>query len=252
MSEKIVVSAVIPVFNEENNLPELNERLNKVMEGHGRAWEVIYIDDGSVDDTPAILEMFHNRDKRAKVIFLSRNFGQHAAVAAGFDSAKGDYVITIDADLQNNPEDIPLILEKLYEGYNYVSGWRVGRKDPFSRKLFSFLFNRMANVILGTRFHDIGCALKGFDRSIVVQMKNYGAKRRFAPALAVKLSNKVTEVKVNHNQRLSGQTKYSFLKLVKLTFNFLFNFLPFLGETKAAVDSQNQKEIFYEIRKVLD
>ena len=180
------VSVVIPVYNEVESLPELHEALVASLEKVGPAWEILYVDDGSTDGSFDVLRRFHEQDPtRVRVIRFRRNFGQTAALAAGFHRVRGDVVITLDADLQNDPRDIPLLLERIQEGYDVVSGWRVHRKDPWwSRRLPSRLANALISWMTGVHLHDYGCTLKAYRREVVQNLQLYGEMHRFIPALA--------------------------------------------------------------------
>lgn len=203
------LSIIIPVFNEEANIRPLYTQLKEVLEGLGLSYEVIAVDDGSSDGSLAILKELHAQDKHLKVIRFRRNFGQTAAFAAGFDHSEGKVVLTIDADLQNDPADVPALLEKVEEGYDVVSGWRMDRQDPFlSRRLPSMIANWLISQVTGVHLHDYGCSLKAYRREVVKGVQLYGELHRFIPALSSWMGVSVTEVPVRHHPRRFGQSKY--------------------------------------------
>jgi glycosyltransferase involved in cell wall biosynthesis len=220
------ISIIIPVFNEEENISPLYESLIGPMEGMGRSWEIIFVDDGSKDGTLSVLRAVCARDGRIRVIRLRRNFGQTAALSAGFDNAGGQIVITMDGDLQNDPSDIPLLIQKLEEGYDIVSGWRKGRHDPFlSKRLPSLISNRIAAWMTGVSIHDGGCTLKAYRKNVLNEIHLYGELHRFIPAMAGAFGADVTEIEVKHHPRKKGKSKYGvgriirgFLDLIALKF----------------------------------
>ena len=210
------ISVVIPVFNEEDNIPVLHEKLKAVLERLNKDYEVIYVDDGSTDRTLEILESLQRADSHVIVLSLRRNFGQTAAFAAGFDFARGDVIITMDADLQNDPEDIPKLLELIKE-YDLVSGWRKERKDPFfSRRLPSMIANWLISKVTGVRLHDYGCSLKAYRKDIIKNLRLYGEMHRFIPAVASWYGVRVTEVPVKHHPRFKGRSKYGISRTFKV------------------------------------
>jgi glycosyltransferase involved in cell wall biosynthesis len=223
------VSLVIPCYNEEESLPELGQQLDAVvalLASRGHDVEVIFVDDGSRDRTPEILREMTTGRSWATVIRFARNFGQTAAMSAGFDAARHDVIIPLDADLQNDPADIPKLLEKLDEGYDVASGWRRDRKDKtITRKVPSWAANRLISRITGVRLHDYGCTLKAYRRSVMSNVHLYGEMHRFIPIYAAQQGARVTEVVVNHRPRVHGTTKYGlgrvpnvFLDLVLVQF----------------------------------
>jgi len=186
---------VIPLYNEADNVEPLYAELTAALEPLGRPYEVIVVDDGSRDDSFVRLKAVHERDPRWRIIRFRRNFGQTAGFAAGFAAARGEIVVTSDADLQNDPADIPRLLEKMAEGYDIVSGWRVKRKEPFlSRRLPSMLANRMISGLTGVALHDYGCSLKAYRREVVKNVRLYGELHRFIPALASWMGVTVAEM----------------------------------------------------------
>ncbi len=203
------LSVVIPVHNEEANLPELVSGLDRVLAGLDGDSEIIVVDDGSTDGTFAALRRLHAESPRLRVIRLRTNFGQSAALAAGFDAAKGEVVVTMDGDLQNDPADLPVLLTKLEEGYDVVSGWRRPRQDPFwRRRVPSILANWLISQITGVALHDYGCALKAYRREVLAHVALYGEMHRFLPALAKWVGAAVAEVPVRHHPRRQGRSKY--------------------------------------------
>lgn len=207
------LSIVIPVFNEEDNVKPLHARIVKVCDTAGRPYEIIFIDDGSVDGTFGRLKEIHLEDKRVKVIRLRRNFGQTAAMAAGLDFANGEMIVTMDGDLQNDPADISRLLSKVEEGYDVVNGWRADRKDKFiSRKLPSVVANWLIGKTTGIKLHDYGCSLRAYRKEVVKSMDLYGEMHRFIPALAKRVGANITEIKVKHHPRRYGKSKYGILR----------------------------------------
>jgi undecaprenyl-phosphate 4-deoxy-4-formamido-L-arabinose transferase len=224
MDEKPYVSVLVPVLNEEESLPELNERLRDALTGMRRPYEIIYINDGSTDRTEEILEAFHHEDEHIKVIEFNRNYGQHMALFAGFDFARGEIVVTIDADLQNPPEEIPRLVEKAEEGYEVVATYRKQRKDSLFRKLPSYIVNRITAKLVGVRLKDYGCMLRAYRRNIVDYMNMCPESSSFIPALANTFAKKITEIEVGHEERKKGTSKYSPFKLFRLNFDLMTNF----------------------------
>ena len=223
------LSIVIPVFNEEANLPALYQRLAPVMDGidrqGGGGVEAILVDDGSSDGSLALLRDLAARDRRVKVISFNRNYGQHAAVMAGFDASRGKTVVTLDADLQNLPEDIPKLLAKAEEGFDVVGGWRAERKDTPFRRFASRQINRMMRRILkGVEFKDYGCMLRAYSRPVVDSMNLCQERSPFIPALAVQFARRIAEVPVGHADRAAGESKYSLWKLFKLQADLITGF----------------------------
>jgi glycosyltransferase involved in cell wall biosynthesis len=230
-SEKITLSIVIPVHNEEESLPKLYEALEDALDALTETWEVILIDDGSEDRSFQILKELYGRDPRFKAIRFRRNFGQTAAFAAGFDHARGDVVVTLDADLQNDPHDIPLLLKTMHEGdYDIVSGWRVERQDALvRRKLPSRVANWLISRVTGVHLHDYGCSLKAYKSEVTRNVHLYGELHRFVPALASWMGVRIKEVPVRHYPRQYGRSKYGISRTTRvvldlLTVSFLLNY----------------------------
>ena len=220
MKEK--VSIIVPVYNERHNLEPFVARLTQAMESTGEDYEVLLIDDGSTDGSDVYLETLPEKDQRIRVIQFRRNFGQTAAMAAGFDYAAGSILIPMDADMQNDPLDIPAILAKLREGYDVVSCWRKNRKDSWlTRKLPSKLANRLISHISGVHLHDYGCTLKGYRREVVAHIRLYGEMHRFIPVYASWAGAKVSEIPVRHHPRRAGSSKYGLSRTFKVILDLL-------------------------------
>jgi undecaprenyl-phosphate 4-deoxy-4-formamido-L-arabinose transferase len=224
MDDKTYVSVLVPVLNEEESLPELHKRLQDTLNGIGKPYEIIYINDGSTDTTEALLEKFHADDKRVKVIEFNRNYGQHMALFSGFEFAKGEIVITIDADLQNPPEEIPKLVEKAEEGFEVVATYRKQRKDSLFRKLPSFIVNKITAKLVGVKLRDYGCMLRAYRKNIIDYMNMCPESSSFIPALANTFAKKITEIEVAHEERKKGTTKYSLFKLWRLNFDLMTSF----------------------------
>lgn len=222
------ISVIIPVFNEAENLELLHRRVTQALIQCGRPYEVWYVDDGSSDRSLEILRTFAADDGRVGVIELTRNFGQHAAVLAGFAAARGDVVVTLDGDLQNPPEEIPRLVAKLEEGYEVVGGWRENRQDPLYRRVASDLINHLTSVTVGVTMNDYGCMLRAYRRDIVRQIIECDERSSFIPALANSLAKRTAEIEVGHADRWSGTSKYTLLKLMRLSFDLItgFSLLP--------------------------
>jgi len=210
------ISVVIPVLNEEENIPELYSELRDVLEKLNKPYEIIFIDDGSTDNSFKILKEIHEKDNKVKVIKFRRNFGQTPAISAGFDHATGSIIITMDSDLQNDPKDIPKLLEKINEGYDVVSGWRADRKDPFlTKKIPSKISNWLTRRLTGVDIHDFGCTLKAYRGEVLKDVKLYGEMHRFIPAIVSWKGFKVSEIPVEHHSRKFGKTKYGTWRIMK-------------------------------------
>jgi glycosyltransferase involved in cell wall biosynthesis len=218
MSSFESLSVVIPVYNEQENIPLLYKAVVDALLPLGRKWELIFVDDGSTDGSLSAMEAIAAQDpQHVSVIELRRNFGQTAAIAAGFDHAAGDIVIPMDADLQNDPADIPLLLEKVEEGYDVVSGWRKNREDTYlTRTLPSNLANWLISAVTGVHLHDYGCTLKAYKREVVNGFKLYGEMHRFIPVYAYSMGAKITEVVVHHHPRRFGKAKYGLERTLKV------------------------------------
>lgn len=216
------LTIVIPLYNEVENVDPLHAELSAALDGIGRSYEVIVVDDGSRDGSFECLKAVHAADPRWRIIRFRRNFGQTAGFAAGFSAARGAVVITSDADLQNDPRDIPQLLAKMDEGFDIVSGWRVHRKEPFfSRRLPSLLANRMISGATGVVLHDYGCSLKAYRSEVVKTLRLYGELHRFIPAVASWMGVTVAEVPVNDRARRFGQSKYGITRTFKVLLDLI-------------------------------
>ena len=221
-SSDLSISIVIPVFNEEENLKLLQERLTVSLSKLGLDYEVIYVDDGSTDASFDLLQNAAEDDNSVKVVQLSRNFGQTAAIAAGVDHAQGKMVVLMDADLQNDPADIPAVLSKLQEGYDLVSGWRINRQDPWlTRRLPSRIANALISWVTGVPLHDYGCTLKAYRQEIFSGFRLYGEMHRFLPAYAAQVGARIAEVPVTHHPRRYGKSKYNLKRTIKVVLDLL-------------------------------
>jgi glycosyltransferase involved in cell wall biosynthesis len=216
------ISVFLPVFNEEPNLHMLHKKLGEALAKLHRTAEIIYVDDGSTDDSLGVLRELVSKDKRVRVIALRRNYGQTAAMAAGIDAARGEVLIPMDADLQNDPADIVRLLAKLDEGYDVVSGWRKNRRDKmFTRKIPSMIANRLISWIGGVPLHDYGCSLKAYRRESLQDVRLYGEMHRFIPIYASWAGARVTEIPVEHHARTAGKSKYGLSRTLKVIFDLM-------------------------------
>ncbi len=225
------VSIVVPVMNEQENVSILHEKISEVMQNWDRSYEIIIVDDGSTDRTFAILEELAQKDKHLKVVKFRRNFGQSAAMAAGFEMARGEIIVTMDGDLQNDPKDIPNVVRKMEEGYDVVSGWRKNRKDKLlirkvPSKIANFLIRRTTRVDL----HDTGCSLKAYRGDLMQRVRLYGELHRFIPALGRIEGARITEIVVDHHERRFGESKYNITRTFRVmmdltTLNLLLKYL---------------------------
>jgi glycosyltransferase involved in cell wall biosynthesis len=217
-----VLSIVVPVYNEEKNIKPLYDEIIQSIDGKYKGFEIIFIDDGSQDGSWDELRKFAKLDSRVKVINFRKNFGQSPAIAAGFDFCSGDYVITLDADLQNDPADINIIVQKLMDGYDIVNGWRKNRKDNlFSKKIPSFFGNKLVSFITKVKLKDYGCAIRGFKNDVVKNLKLYGEMHRYLPAIASKMGVRTIEIPVNHRARKHGLSKYGIGRTFRVIFDLI-------------------------------
>ena len=224
-----MLSVIIPVYNEAENLRPLREQTIAALEALGKPFEVIFINDGSTDESGNILASFATEDKRLKAINFRRNFGQTAAIMAGIDYASGTILIPMDADLQNDPKDIGRLLAKLDEGYDVVSGWRQNRQDPaISRKLLSFFANKLISRISGVRLNDYGCTLKAYRRDVLKDVKLYGEMHRFIPIYSSWYGGRICEIPVTHHARTHGTSKYGANRIIKVVLDLIV--VTFLGK----------------------
>lgn len=216
------ISVVVPLYNEEDNVQLLYEEIRGVLDTMAEQAEIVFVDDGSRDATLAKLEAIQAGDDHVRVVSLRRNFGQTAAMTAGFDHARGGVIITMDGDLQNDPHDIPQLVGKLNEGYDVVTGWRHDRQDAFlSRRLPSQLANRLISWVTGVGLHDYGCTLKAFRREVIDNINLYGEMHRFIPAIASGMGISFTEVKVNHRARRFGTSKYGISRTIRVVLDLI-------------------------------
>jgi glycosyltransferase involved in cell wall biosynthesis len=216
------ISVVVPMRNEAPNVEQLYHELTTTLEGFGRAYEVLAVDDGSTDKTFPLLAELQKKDSRLRVIRFRRNFGQTAAFAAGFQHARGRYIVTSDGDLQNNPKDIPAMIRLIEQGPDIVAGWRKDRKDPFlNRRLPSMIANAIISFATGVKLHDYGCSLKVFRSEIVKPMRLYGEMHRFLPAIASEQGVDIVEHVVDHRPRLHGKSKYGISRTIRVVLDLL-------------------------------
>lgn len=221
-TKQLDLSFVIPLYNEAENLPELYEEMIDSCLKLGKSYEIIFVDDGSWDNSFVTLKKIQKKDLRVKVIRLRKNFGQTAALSAGFDYAQGEIIITLDADLQNDPQDFAILIAKIEQGYDIVSGWRQKRKDKFlTRRLPSAINNWFVSFITGIKLHDYGCTLKAFRKDVVKNINLYGELHRFIPAIASHMGVSVTEIKVNHRLRRFGKSKYKMTRFIRVILDLL-------------------------------
>jgi glycosyltransferase involved in cell wall biosynthesis len=232
--KKTLVSIVIPVFNEAENIGLLHGEIAAALKGRAEEFEIIFVDDGSSDGSLAELKKLHAADPRVKIIQFRKNFGQSAAISAGFEFCRGGVVVAMDADLQNDPADIPLLVDKVEEGFDIVNGWRKDRHDKWlTRKVPSYFGNKLISWITGTRLHDYGCTLRGFRREVVKNLKLYGEMHRYIPAIASRMGIRSTEIPVNHRARKFGRSKYGLgrtfrvvIDLISLKFLLAYSHRP--------------------------
>ena len=210
-----MISVVVPVHNEERTVALLLDELASTLDGLGRPWEVVFVDDGSTDGTFSALTRLHGRSERVRVVRLRRNFGKAAALQAGFGEARGEIVVTMDGDLQDDPAEIPRLLAKLDEGFDLVSGWKTKRRDPLTRRIPSKLFNAVTGRISGLKLHDMNCGLKAYRAEVLDGLQIYGELHRFIPVLAHDRGFRVAELPVNHRPREHGRSRYGVERYVR-------------------------------------
>lgn len=220
-SDKTEISIVIPVYNEEKNLPILAQKLDQVLSTFGRSYECVFVNDGSRDGSGQIINDLTQKYPHFRSIHLRRNFGQTAALMAGFDHSKGSVVITMDADLQNDPMDIPMLMQHIDAGYDLVSGWRTNRQDSFIRNFPSLIANKIIGKVTGVQIHDSGCTLKAYKREILKDLRLYGEMHRFIPALASWMGIRLIEVPVKHHSRKYGESKYGISRTFRVILDLL-------------------------------
>ncbi len=226
-----MLSIIVPVFNEEESIPNLFDAIKRSVQPLGLDWELIFVDDGSKDKSLAkIKTIVSENPEQVRAVVLRRNFGQTSAIAAGIDHSHGDIIVLIDADMQNDPADIPLLVKKVQEGYDVVSGWRYDRQDNFlTRTLPSKIANSLISLVTGVRLHDYGCTLKAYCREVITGFRLYGEMHRFIPVYASSVGARITEVKVRHHKRKYGKAKYGLERTFKVildlfTVKFLTSF----------------------------
>jgi len=202
-----MISVIIPVFNEIGSLPELMDQLRKILHIY-KKWEILFVDDGSTDGSTEFLNDLSRKDEKVTLIQFHRNYGKSAALAEGFKRAKGEYLITMDADLQDDPAEIPNLMKKLEEGFDLVSGWKKERKDPISKRFPSKIFNYVTRIMTGVKIHDFNCGLKIYRKAVIKTLDLYGGRHRYIPALAGHNKFRISEIQVNHRPRIHGVTKY--------------------------------------------
>ena len=224
------VSVVIPLYNEEESLVELYSRLSEVLAGSMRRYELIFVDDGSTDGSLGTLRELRERDRRVKIISFKRNFGKSAALHEAFRAARGDIVVTMDADLQDDPREIPGLIDKLEEGADLVSGWKVNRKDPITKTIPSRLFNFVTSIASGIKIHDFNCGLKAYRSEVIKRISVYGELHRFIPVLAAWEGFRVTEKEVRHHERQFGESKFGASRFL----NGLFDLMTVMFITRRA------------------
>ena len=208
MDSLVEISIVVPLFNEEESLAELHAKISEVMAGLGKSYEICFVDDGSTDKSFEVLENLHRNDPHVSVFQFEKNFGKSIALAYGFHMVKGEYVITMDADLQDDPAEIPKLIEKIDEGFDLVSGWKKKRNDPLNKTLPSRFFNAVTRWTTGIRIHDFNCGLKIYRKKVVKKLRLYGELHRYIPVLAHFVGYKVGEIVVKHHPRKFGKTKF--------------------------------------------
>jgi glycosyltransferase involved in cell wall biosynthesis len=214
-----LISVVAPLYNEASTVAELYAQVQAALEGS--RWELVYVDDGSTDDSYARLAELHDAHANVRVVRHRRNFGKAAALSAGFAVARGEILVTIDADLQDDPAEIPQLLAKLNEGYDLVSGWKCTRRDPFARRLFSKIYNGTTALVTGVQLHDMNCGLKAYRAEVLRNVRLYGDMHRFVPVLAHHLGFRTAEIAVNHRPRVAGKSRYGFERYTRGLFDLL-------------------------------
>jgi len=221
MAQLPLVSILIPVYNEKESLPELHRRLVAVLVEHGAPFEIVYINDGSTDGSADVLDDCFAGDERVQVIHLRRNFGKAAALSAGFSAARGAELITLDADLQDLPEEIPRFLDKLHEGYDLISGWKYPRRDPLSRRLASRVYNLITRLVTGVPLHDMNCGFKAFRREASQSLRLYGELHRYIPVIVHSKGFQVGEIQIAHHPRRFGRSKYGLWRFISGFFDLI-------------------------------
>jgi len=216
-----VISVVVPLLNEEHSLEALYDEIAASLKAHADDFEVVFVDDGSTDRSPSVLSQLHDEMPNVVVVRLRRNFGKATALQAGFLEARGDVIVTIDADLQDDPAEIPKLLAKLDEGFDLVSGWKARRNDPFLRRILSRIFNWATGAVSGVHLHDVNCGLKAYRSEVLRGMRIYGELHRFIPVLAAYRGFRVAEISVNHRARQHGRSRYGPERYIRGFFDLL-------------------------------
>ena len=220
-TEKTDISIVVPLYNEEGSLEELHQRTTEVLQGMSVSYEIIFVDDGSNDQSYPIIKRLHETDAHVRVISFRRNFGKAAALNAGFEASEGEIVITMDADLQDDPTEIPNFVAEIKNGKDLVSGWKKKRYDPLNKRLPSKLFNKVTCAMAGVKLHDFNCGFKAYRRELLDHIDLYGELHRYIPALAVWKGFKVGEIVVHHHARKFGKSKYGYERMLKGLFDIV-------------------------------
>ncbi len=252
--ERLDLSVVIPIYDEAASLAALHARLSATLQELGKSYEVIYVDDGSRDGSAPLLRQLYQQDRAVRVIRFNRNYGQHAAVLAGLERARGETIVTLDGDLQNPPEEIPKLLEKIQEGYDVAGGWRTARHDSVFRRAVSFVINRAISRIVGVPMRDYGCMLRAYRRSVVEQILQCRETASFIPVLANAFACSVAEVAVAHQPRRAGRSKYGLLGLLRLNFfvGLQIFALGLIGEYVARIYQEVRRRPRYVVQEVLE
>jgi len=219
--QNIEISLVIPLYNEEESIVELHHQIKSVMDRLEKSYEIIFIDDGSTDKSAEIIEELHRQDEHVRLIQFRKNYGKSAGLAAGFKFASGTFVITMDADLQDDPKEIPNLLNKLQEGYDLVSGWKKVRHDPIGKRLASKVYNYFTSIFSGIRLHDFNCGLKAYRIDVVKSMRVYGELHRYLPVIAHRNGFRVTEIPVKHHARKYGKSKFGAARFARGAFDLM-------------------------------
>jgi len=248
------LSVVIPLFNEARSLDPLHQRLTRTLEELGRPYEIIFVDDGSRDESADVLRALRARDAAVRMIRFNRNYGQHAAVFAGMERARGEIVVTLDADLQNPPEEIPRLLAALVNGVDVVGGRRVSRRDPWARRTASWLVNRATSAAVGVRLRDYGCMLRVYRRSVIDRILAFPGVPRYIPVLAAAFASSMTEIPVGHSPREHGRSRYGLVRLARLAFDLSVQLLALgpLGARARRLSHEVRRGPRYVIAEVLE
>ena len=251
MGKKPILSIVVPVYNEEDNIRPLFEKIQTVCDAIGDAYEVLFVDDGSKDKTFSVLSELSEQEARLSVIRFQRNAGQTAAMAAGFEFAQGERIISMDGDLQNDPSDIPKLLEKLDEGYDLVCGWRKERQDKFlTRRVPSVIANWIIGKVTGVPIHDNGCSLKAYRASVIKQVRLYGEMHRFIPAMSMVVGARIAEIVVSHHPRRFGESKYGLGRVWRVMLDIIaFKFI--ISVFTSRPKTQEPKSLWQRLSDVL-